>query len=281
MIPGIVAGAPFGGDPTAGYLDGLATLPNYVWGLRKLISTASLCIRVRRSSDNAEQDIGFSGDDVDSADLASFIGANSGFVTAVYEQQGGGALVMATTARQPRIVNAGAYDGAMIFDGSNDCLQSGTLTLGTPRVWTFGKWNHGAASGTRIINELSADYSTDANRYAIYASSTVAVTGAMGILATRRINNFLSSTGMSQWTFLFDRTVVGTNEITAWRDGSSLTPSSVSANDQTGNFNNHVLNVGARNGGASLATAMSLINLVLYTADVSAIQTDIEDIVEV
>ena len=39
--------------------------PTVAYSLRKLSSSATNAIRVRRSSDNTEQDIGFSGDNLD------------------------------------------------------------------------------------------------------------------------------------------------------------------------------------------------------------------------
>ena len=45
------------------------------------------CIRVRRSSDNAEQDIGFLSNGIlDTLTLASFVASNNGLVTTVYDQ---------------------------------------------------------------------------------------------------------------------------------------------------------------------------------------------------
>ncbi|MDN8612808.1 hypothetical protein [Variovorax ginsengisoli] len=91
---------------------------------------AGSALRVRRSSDNAEQDIGFSGNDLDSATLLSFVGAGSGFVVTWYDQGGNGLdATMATTANQPRIVNAGTLDTenskpSIVFDGTNDVLAS-------------------------------------------------------------------------------------------------------------------------------------------------------------
>ena len=83
--------------------------PAASYSLRKVSSTATNCIRVRRSSDNTEQDIGFVGNDLDTASLASFIGANSGYVTTLYDQSGNGKHQRQTTAgSQPIIVNAGS-----------------------------------------------------------------------------------------------------------------------------------------------------------------------------
>lgn len=73
-----------------GYLDYLSSSPQAALSLKKLISSATNAIRVRRSNDNAEQDIGFTGDDLDTTSLLSFTGANSGYVTTIYDQTGNG-----------------------------------------------------------------------------------------------------------------------------------------------------------------------------------------------
>ena len=80
------------------------------YSLRKLSSTyAGSAIRVRRSSDNTETNIGFnSTDGLDTTSLTSFVGAGSGFVTTWYDQSGNSRnLVQTTTANQPIIVNTG------------------------------------------------------------------------------------------------------------------------------------------------------------------------------
>jgi hypothetical protein len=62
------------------------------YGVRKLRNAYSgSCIRVLRSSDNAEQDIGFDGSgNLDASALSSFIGANTGYVAKWYDQSGNG-----------------------------------------------------------------------------------------------------------------------------------------------------------------------------------------------
>jgi hypothetical protein len=87
------------------------------------------CIRVRRSNDNAETDIGFDGNgNLDTAAIASHVGANSGFVVTWYDQGAAGKnATQSTTANQPRIVNAGTLEvqnglPSLFFDGSNDNL---------------------------------------------------------------------------------------------------------------------------------------------------------------
>ena len=66
------------------------------------------CIRVRRESDNAEQDIGFSGNDLDTAAIETFCSGTTGYVTTWYDQVGSNDAVQATTTRQPIIYESGA-----------------------------------------------------------------------------------------------------------------------------------------------------------------------------
>jgi len=69
------------------------------------------CIRVRRSSDNTERNIGFVGNVIDTADLLAFVGAGNGFVVTKYDQSVNGFnATQATAANQPRIVSAGVLD---------------------------------------------------------------------------------------------------------------------------------------------------------------------------
>ncbi len=102
------------------------------YSLRKLRTAYSgAAIRVRRSNDNAEQDIGFDGSgNLDETALIAFVGANSAFVTTWYDQSGNGRnTIQSTQANQPRIVNTGVIDRvnskpAVLFDGTNDALDA-------------------------------------------------------------------------------------------------------------------------------------------------------------
>jgi len=88
------------------------------------------CLKVRRSSDNTTQDIGFSGIDLDTASLLSFCGAGDGFIDTWYDQSGNGNNLYQTaaTVSQPKIVSSGAVLSEntkpyLNFDGSNDYLN--------------------------------------------------------------------------------------------------------------------------------------------------------------
>lgn len=80
------------------------------YSLRKLRAAYfGNAIRVRRSSDNVEMDIGFLSDNtLDTSTLISFIGANSGSITTWYDQSGNGKnLTQTTSAEQPLIISSG------------------------------------------------------------------------------------------------------------------------------------------------------------------------------
>lgn len=79
--------------------------------LRKISGSYSgNVIKVRRSSDNTLQDIGFSGDELDTTALTTFVGAGNGYVHTWYDQSPFGAhytSTMANTSTQPLIVSGG------------------------------------------------------------------------------------------------------------------------------------------------------------------------------
>jgi hypothetical protein len=101
-----------GGGSGAGMLDSLSISASAAWSTRKLRSAyASNCMKVRRSSDNATQDIGFSGGVLDTASLLSFAGSGDAFIQTWYDQSGNGYdATQATNSKQPKIVAAGVVE---------------------------------------------------------------------------------------------------------------------------------------------------------------------------
>jgi hypothetical protein len=91
------------------------------YSLRLLLSTyTGSAIRVRRSNDNAEQDIGFVNNVLDTSSLTSFCGVNSGFVKTWYDQSGNAFDATQTTAaNQPQIVSS----GSVILDNQKPAIS--------------------------------------------------------------------------------------------------------------------------------------------------------------
>ena len=101
--------------------------------------------------------------------------------------------------------------------------------------------------------------------------------GAMGTSGAR-INSFANDAGMALWTYIFNKSASGSGQIVSWRDGVSLTPTTVSTTDVGGTFSSSNLNVGARSNGAGFPSGATVRQLVVYTGDVSAIRTNVETI---
>jgi hypothetical protein len=75
-------------------------------------------IKVRRSSDNAELDIGFVDGVLDIATLLTFAGSGDGFVSIIYDQVGSNNMVKNTASLQGQIVS----NGSLILKGSKPCI---------------------------------------------------------------------------------------------------------------------------------------------------------------
>ena len=146
-----------GVPPFTGLLDTYTGAAAAYSAARRLSSTyTGSLIRVRRSSDNAEQDIGYTaGNVLDESALTTFVGGgNEGFVTTIYDQSGNAKNANQTTASyQPRIVaNAfGSHPGGI------------TKILGKPSIYfssddgyqlDFSSGSYTAASAFTVFQSL-------------------------------------------------------------------------------------------------------------------------------
>jgi hypothetical protein len=75
-------------------------------------------IKVRRSSDNVELDIGFVDGVLDTASLLTFVGSGDAFVTIIYDQVGSNNMTQTTSSLQGQIVSS----GSVILKGGEPCI---------------------------------------------------------------------------------------------------------------------------------------------------------------
>ena len=108
------------------------------YSLRKLNTAyTGYAIRVRRSSDNTSQDIGFVGNSLDTSAITTFVGSNDGYVSIWYDQSGNSKnATQVSLANQPQIVISGTLqtlnsNPTLYFDGSSRYLDCGYLNGGT------------------------------------------------------------------------------------------------------------------------------------------------------
>jgi hypothetical protein len=154
------------------------------YSLRKLsINYNGPCIRVRRSSDNAEQDIGFDGDGIgsrlDERALLAFVGNVNGFVTRWYDQSGNGLHQIRTTAiEQPQIVTNGALyknnnKTAVYFDGTMSMRPATMAQLTSPS----GEWSSVGVVSTIAFDRnrsfISSDGNPDGTRIGLFMRTLV------------------------------------------------------------------------------------------------------------
>lgn len=286
MIPGIVAGGA-NNVPGIVFLNDLPVAPKAVYSLRKLISTATMSVRVRRSTDNAEQDIGFDGDSFDESALTTFAGVGSAYIRTFYDQSGNGFdAVQATNANQPVIYESGVFQGKIKFNGTTNSLSIASLTNGTPYFAVYGNMQAPFTATSEIVIEGSANYSASSQSFLLFTTQdgtgNVWSQNGNNTTTTQRLNQYLlpNFTSLAQLTFLWDRTIVGPTELKAFSGGAAVTRADggPSDTDMTGNFNTHTVYLGAR-AGSSLFSELAFETLVFYTADTSVIRTSIEALV--
>ena len=202
------------------------------YGLRKLRSSYSgSAIRIRRSNDNTEQDIGFTSTGaLDTSAISSFVGANSAFVKTWYDQSGNTRnITQATNGNQPRIVNAGTIDTI----GGETAVYFGT----SANDW-YLTFPTGYLNGTSTLSWFHVLYVTD------FASSNAGIFGprnnSTGLeilqvdLITRptflRINNVVRNDNAAAGYRLWNNntqtimTIIGNATSTAaWRNNTAVT----------------------------------------------------------
>jgi hypothetical protein len=182
------------------------------YSLRKLRTAyAGAAIRVRRSSDNAEQDIGFVANELDTASLLTFCGAGNGFVVTWYDQSGNSRnATQATTTSQPRIVNSGVVDAGVVFDGVNDTLSAASwATISQPFSRNYVVAAN-TASGQHLLNAVLnniADFVPSVGQLGMFAgtvangivfnSSRMVVTSVYNGSASRQFKNGIGTSAIN------------------------------------------------------------------------------------
>jgi hypothetical protein len=209
-------------------LDLISVIVSVAYGLRRLSRFwTGAAIRVMRTSDGAELDIGFIGEDLDVVTLLAFVGLANGEIVIWYDQSGNGRhAVSPTAASRPRIVVNGVLQTQngkpeIRFDGVNDYLAAASPLIGTthslfvlftPTIENqigslFGQWSAGQTGRFSLVANQDSFGLTSAGRLNPFNSSATGGggNGTNGLAADVAISNTLtlitsiSTTGSEQW----------------------------------------------------------------------------------
>jgi hypothetical protein len=189
------------------------------YSVRKLRSAyTGNAIRVRRSSDNTEQDIGFTAlGGLDTTTLTSFCSGTNGFVTTWYDQSGNTRnVVQSTASRQPQIVSSGSIilqngKPSITHVASTDLKLSTALNIGTTHTML----------GVISPNALNREFIGNGGNwsYAMYNSSTKVDTEAR-----KAVGSTTASFGTGYAFFQYYRG--GTVNVSIYKNSSLLGGSS-------------------------------------------------------
>lgn len=236
------------------------------YSLRKLdCDYAGSAIRVRRSSDNTEQDIGFVNGNIDSASLKTFVGtggADDGFVVTWYDQSGNSNdATQSTAVNQPLIMDNGIIlrEGAnptVYFNGGKAFSLTSTLAVNAD-FSVFGVQARSTTSNSLFIfansgsgEPYNALQFTDGNVY--FTTNSAYVGGADAVTGIRLFSSFRAS-----------------STLTLYRNGASVSGLSGAVSGST-TYNR----IAVRNA-VSFATG-NISEAIYFNSDKSASRTGIE-----
>ena len=126
-------------------------------GLHKLKSSYSgSAIRIRRSSDNTEQDFGFVGNDLDTAAIKTFIGSGTAYVKTLYDQSGNGNhMSQTTTGNQPTLTLNGLNGKPVIHTNTSQNIYT-TTNFPTPFSIVYAARQTGGSRG-RVLADWNGN----------------------------------------------------------------------------------------------------------------------------
>lgn len=206
-----------------GVIDLVGVTPQAAYGTRKLRAAyTGAALRVRRSSDNSELDIGFtSAGDLDLTAMLAHTGAGQGYVVTWYDQSGNGNNVTQATAfAQPQIVVGGVAHAinskcAINFDGVSWSLPRTGATFN----FYAGNVVHNPSSVTGNRTMIEQTGTTSGPRWyvrntgavlAVLKNATIASGGVPGLAP--QVSTGMRTNGTNGAAYL-NGTLVGTSVV--------------------------------------------------------------------
>jgi hypothetical protein len=219
-------------------------------------------VRVRRASNNDEQDIGFdSNGDLDTSALATFCSGTDCFVKVWYDQSSNGNdATQTTTSEQPKIYDSStgviidaSGNSTLFFDIPHRLLCS-TGSVNNNNMTLFFAGERTNDSGRSKITQFTGYilYFLEFQTFALYVNT-----------------NTLVSTGTKVLGQVLITTIVASGDVDLYLNGS-LNNSGSTTGSSSGS-----LSIGGNIGGA-LTSSRTISEIIIYQSDQSSNRTDIE-----
>lgn len=230
------------------------------YSVRRLSLTyEGAAMQVRRSSDNTTLDIGFVGEDLDTAALLAFAGAGSAFVRTWYDQSGGGFnMTEPVDIKQNQIVASGVLVSDNAFPIIRGVANGGFISTYTPNTGTKTLFSVGRQLTTSLSLFLCSD--TGAGDY-FYASESASAATPISLNVTTS-SSFLNG---SVWS-----------PVTRGDVYNGLSNQFLATSMLGFNFANNLLGIGFRRSNPLNLFSLSLQELVIYPTDQSINRVAIE-----
>jgi hypothetical protein len=242
-------------------------------------------LRVRRSSDSAETNIGCNDSNIlDESVLTSHTGANSGFIVTMFGQSAAGNnLTQATPANQPRIVDSGVIDKTANGQPASHWSGAGSLGLAVTGLSTQ------ISTKLTVIALIAMDVSSGAFARAVSLNATGgedhnAVVAAAPILRSgESFRGFRNTASLAT----VGTTYGAVRRVTSIWNGSTHSIHTNAAvagtpQDSSGTFGYNEIHVGGRSGAvgdrwAGKIAEIIIINDVLPEGDLAVLEADIDE----
>ena len=241
------------------------------YSLERLSKGTTNVVRVRRSSDNAEQD--FTASEVSDGTLTTFTGAGNGFVVTWYDQSGNANnATQATAGSQPQIVASGSLvTGGLQFDGTDDFLtNSADIFAQTFSVFSV----HASDTDETVGIPFSREYFTPNNRITNIADTRTAIKRLANYAPDSTDRLIDRSTKQSADTEETITLISDGSNMTGWLDGTSL--GSVTSTATPGSANNG-FRIGKQDTGPVYHSG-PIRTIIIYASDQTGNRAEIESL---
>jgi hypothetical protein len=214
-------------------LDGYTTDLRLAFSVCKMTSTyTGSCFRVRRASDNTEQDIGFTvAGDLDTTALTTFCTGTNGFLVTWYEQSGRAntSVTQTTTANQPKIYDSSAgvlldnFIPAFLFDFVNDNIGRDSSTMTVSATFSFFSVHRRTGTATGYYQVLSGQVDkpliiySGTNQFGVRINADIAVS-ASAVSGQVVASAFQNTTANTRTAYINGVNVVNTTAVSFTTD---------------------------------------------------------------